>query len=90
VRHVFALGAVRNLQPLAASPRPSLLQPAFSTMEQTATDPQELRAEGAARERAEILALIERYVRHLAHGHGVTGAQVLQQLADEVARRGER
>lgn len=58
----------------------------------TGTDipPQALRAEGAAEERAEILAIIERYIRQLSHGHGVTGAQVLQQLADEVARRDRR
>lgn len=57
-------------------------------MTDATTDPRAIRADAAAAERAEILAIIERYSRQLAHGHGVTGAQVLQQLADEVARRG--
>ncbi len=51
-------------------------------------DPDTLRARGAADERAAILDIIERYVRRLAHGHGVSGALVLQQIAEEVQRRG--
>lgn len=51
-------------------------------------DPDTLRARGAAEERAAILDIIERYVRRLAHGHGASGALVLQQIADEVERRG--
>jgi hypothetical protein len=47
-----------------------------------------VRAGAAAEERAAILAIIERYSRRLAHGHGAGGALVLQQLADEVERRG--
>ena len=52
-----------------------------------ATDARAIRAEGAAEERAAILAIVERCIRQLSHGHGVTGAQVLQQVADEIARR---
>ena len=57
-------------------------------MPETTEDPQALRARGAAEERAAILDIIERYVRRLAHGHGASGALVLQQIADEVERRG--
>lgn len=48
-----------------------------------------IRAEAAAEERAAILAIIERYARQLAHGHGVTGAQVLEHIVHDVQRRAE-
>lgn len=51
-------------------------------------DLQTVRERAAAEERAAILEIIERHARHLAHGHGITGAQALQQVADEVIRRG--
>lgn len=56
-------------------------------MPETTRHPEALRA--AAEERAAILDIIERYSRRLAHGHGASGALVLQQIADEVVRRGE-
>ena len=46
-----------------------------------------LRAAGAAEERAAILAIVERYARQLAHGHGATGAQVLDRIITEIRRR---
>ncbi|CAN5790529.1 hypothetical protein BH23GEM3_BH23GEM3_12970 [soil metagenome] len=52
-------------------------------------DVEAIRAEAAADERAAILNIIERAMRQLAHGHGSTGAQVLQHLSDEIHRRGE-
>lgn len=54
----------------------------------TAADAETLRREAAAEEREAILAILERHARLLAHGHGATGAQVLQRLADEIERRG--
>lgn len=50
----------------------------------------QLRADAAATERAEILEIIERAARQLTHGHGATGAQVLQQITDEIQQRGSR
>lgn len=52
-------------------------------------DVQAARAQAAAEERAAILEIIERYTRQLSHGHGVTGAQVLEHIVDEIQRRGE-
>lgn len=46
------------------------------------------RAAGAAEERNAILEIVEHWMRQLAHGHGANGAQVLQQVADEIQRRG--
>lgn len=46
------------------------------------------RTRGAIEERREILSIIERYMRQLAHGHGANGAQLLQQITDEIYRRG--
>lgn len=46
------------------------------------------RAEGALAEREAILEIIERHLRHLAHGHGVTGAQALQGIIEDVRQRG--
>ena len=57
-----------------------------------ATPPDEIqaaRAQGAAEERIAILEIIERYTRQLSHGHGVSGGQVLQHIADEILRRDE-
>jgi hypothetical protein len=51
---------------------------------------QRLRAEGAADERAAIVAILERYMRHLAHGHGATGLQVLDQILQEIQQRETR
>lgn len=45
------------------------------------------RAAGAAEERDAILAIIERRIRQLTHGHGISGGQVLQQIADEIEQR---
>lgn len=53
------------------------------------TELQEERRRGADEERRAILGIIERYIRQLAHGHGATGPGVLQQLVDEIERRGE-
>ena len=57
-------------------------------MSETTGDTQALRAQAAADERAAILQIIERYARQLSHGHGATGAQVIQQILDEVYQRG--
>lgn len=58
-------------------------------MSDTAQDPGgSVRAEAAAAEREAILQIIERYARQLAHGHGATGALVLEQIVDEIHRRG--
>jgi hypothetical protein len=46
-----------------------------------------LRAEGAAEERAAILAIIERCMRRLVHGHGATGLQALDQIIQEIQDR---
>lgn len=46
-----------------------------------------IRAEAAAAERAEILEIIERSARHLSHGHGASGAQVIELILAEVRRR---
>lgn len=48
------------------------------------------RAAGAAEERSAILAIVEHWLRQLAHGHGANGAQVLQHVADEIQRRGQQ
>jgi hypothetical protein len=45
------------------------------------------RAEAAAAERDAILAIIERHLRHLAHGHGVSGAQALQGIVEDIRQR---
>jgi hypothetical protein len=45
------------------------------------------RAEAAATERDAILAIIERHLRHLAHGHGVTGAQALEGIVEDIRQR---
>jgi hypothetical protein len=52
------------------------------------TETETIREQVAADEREAIIEIIERYSRHLAHGHGVTGAQVLQQILEEIRRRG--
>lgn len=51
-------------------------------------DSPDSRERAAAEERAAILEIIERYMRHLSHGHGATGAQVLQMIVEEIERRG--
>lgn len=56
-------------------------------MSTTDSDTARIRSAAAAEERAAILEIIERYSRQLAHGHGATGAQVLQEIVDEVQRR---
>ncbi|HEX2190620.1 MAG TPA: hypothetical protein VHG51_17050 [Longimicrobiaceae bacterium] len=48
---------------------------------------QGIRAQAAAEERAAILEIVERYARLLSHGHGATGAQVVQQILEEIYRR---
>jgi hypothetical protein len=53
------------------------------------TDVETVRARAAAEERAAILEIIERWTRQLSHGHGASGAQVLQHIIDEVERRGQ-
>jgi hypothetical protein len=50
-------------------------------------DLQAIRERAAAEERAAILEIIERHARQFAHGHGITGGQALQHIADEVRRR---
>jgi hypothetical protein len=54
---------------------------------QVQPDPGQLRAEGAAEERAAILAIIERSMRQLVHGHGATGLQALDQILQEIQDR---
>jgi hypothetical protein len=56
--------------------------------EPTAPELDAVRAEAAAEERAAILEIIERCIRQLVHGHGVTGAQALQHVIDLVEERG--
>ena len=57
-------------------------------MSETPQDSAErIRAEAAAEERAAIVQIIEHYARQLFHGHGAGGAQVLQQIIDEIGRR---
>lgn len=56
--------------------------------EQQEGDPEMLRKRAAAEERQAILRIIEEHARRLAHGHGATGAQILQQVADAIERRG--
>lgn len=51
------------------------------------TDAERARRDGAAEERDAILRIIESYARQLAHGHGATGAQVLQRIADDIQNR---
>jgi hypothetical protein len=51
-------------------------------------DADTIRREAADDERAAILAILERHARLLSHGHGATGAQALQRLAEEIERRG--
>lgn len=46
------------------------------------------RREGAAEEREAILEIIESHARRLSHGHGATGAQVLQSVVDQITSRG--
>jgi hypothetical protein len=46
------------------------------------------RAEAAAGEREAILEIIERHLRQLSYGHGVTGAQALQGIIEDIRRRG--
>jgi hypothetical protein len=48
-----------------------------------------IRAEAARAEREAILEIIERSARRLLHGHGANGGQVLQEIVDEIARRGD-
>lgn len=45
-------------------------------------------ARAAAEERAAILEIIERRARLLSHGHGANGAQLLQEIVDEIHARG--
>lgn len=49
----------------------------------------EVRRAAAEDERQAILLIIEGYARQLAHGHGATGAQVLQRIADDIQKRSE-
>lgn len=57
-------------------------------MSEAADDPTRgIRARAASEERAAIAEIVERYARLLAHGHGANGAQVLQQILDEIQRR---
>lgn len=49
---------------------------------------QDIRSQAAAEERAAVLEIIERYARLLSHGHGANGAQLLQQIVDEIHARG--
>lgn len=51
-------------------------------------DVEAARRAGAAEERDQILQLIESYARQLAHGHGATGGQILQRLAEAIQERG--
>lgn len=53
------------------------------------SESESIRRQAAEDERAAILEIIERYSRHLSHGHGVSGAQVLQQIVDEIHGRNE-
>ena len=48
-----------------------------------------VRRAAAEEERQAILLIIEGYARQLAHGHGATGAQVLQRIADDIQMRGQ-
>lgn len=52
------------------------------------TDLDAVRRKAAEEERTAILRIIEDHARRLAHGHGATGAQVLQQVADAIQDRG--
>jgi hypothetical protein len=52
-------------------------------------DAARVRRAAAEEERQAILLIIEGYARQLAHGHGATGAQVLQRIAEDILRRGE-
>lgn len=54
-----------------------------------ALDRDALRRAAAEEERQAILLIIEGYARQLAHGHGATGAQVLQRIADDIQMRGQ-
>ncbi|HEV2146430.1 MAG TPA: hypothetical protein VGR37_03350 [Longimicrobiaceae bacterium] len=58
-------------------------------MSDQTTDLAAVRAQAAAEERSAILEIVEHWMRHLAHGHGANGAQVLQHVADEIQRRGQ-
>lgn len=49
---------------------------------------QDVLVAAAAEERAAILEIIERRARLLSHGHGANGAQLLQQIVDEIHARG--
>lgn len=51
-------------------------------------DAEAVRRAAAEEERQAILLIIEGYARQLAHGHGATGAQVLQRIADDIQKRG--
>jgi hypothetical protein len=46
-----------------------------------------IRADAAAEERAAVVAIIEAHMRQLSHGHGATGAQVLQHILEVVLQR---
>jgi hypothetical protein len=54
-------------------------------------DPEEsadrIRLQGERVERRAIIAIVERHIRLLAHGHGANGAQVLQHLLSELEDR---
>lgn len=49
---------------------------------------EQARREGAAAEREAVLEIIESHARRLSHGHGATGAQVLQSIVDQITSRG--
>lgn len=53
-----------------------------------ADDTARIRAQAAAEEREAIIRIVEHNMRQLAYGHGASGAQVLQQVLDEIQRRG--
>lgn len=72
-----------------APQKPQHHRPMTQNAQHESPDLAGVRREAATRERNEILLVIEEYARRLAHGHGATGAQILQQVADAIARRGE-
>lgn len=58
--------------------------PSNHSHERLDTDAAAARREGAADERERILRIVESYARQLAHGHGATGAQILQRIVDDI------
>lgn len=62
--------------------------PRQETEDQRPAEIEQARREGAAAEREAILEIIESHARRLSHGHGATGAQVLQNIVDRITSRG--